>query len=400
MFMQLETRMHHPSERVFTGSANHPVPAHLTVEVRADVDLGHDDVVALDALIEGRPDVGVFMSRAWLAGFLEEPVPAVEPAFVLLREGETLKGLAPLAIRRTLTHTRIGFLGGGAGSDRVDLLAARGYDAACSDALVAWLVATFRDRPLVLELRDVPLDSPLWGALYRANTARTPGLTVQPREMHTLPYLDLAEFWSPTMQENPQLWGKPSLDRHRRWLERKGRIRFHLLRHTEEVLQAFETLTAMLHARWTRNGQASALDDPRARRFHRAVLPRLLAEGRLRMTRMTADDRVVGVSYGLGTSAWWGNYFLGYDREWSGRIHLGRLIFAASIEYAAREGATEFDFLKGAERVKYLWPVRTRGTVHADVYPITTGAQLLRAGSAARDAAAAMAKSAGRLFSR
>ena len=354
----------------------------------------------LDRFVDERPEVGVFMSRAWLTSLLAEPAPGIESLIVLIREGTALRGLVPLAVQRTRTRTRVGLLGGGVGSDRADLLAARGYEAACADTFIGWLDANLRGPAVVLELRDVPLDSPLWGALYRANVTRAPGLTVQPREVHTLPYLDLAEFWSESVQSRPQLWGKATLDRHRRWLERKGHVEFELLRDPADVMEAFTALRQMLRERWTRGDTVSALDDPRADRFHRRVLPLLLGQDRLRMTRMRVDGRAVAVSYGLGTNTWWGNYFLGYDRAWAGRIHLGRLAFAAAIEFAAREGAAEFDFLKGAERVKYLWPVRTRGTVHADVYPVTAGSQLLRAATAARDVAAAVSKSAGRLFAR
>ena len=120
----------------------------------------------------------------------------------------------------------------------------------------------------------------------------------------------------------------------------------------------------------------------------------------MRLLRLSVDSRVVAILYILANGSWRGLYFSAYDRSWAGRIHLGRLAFAETIDHAARLGATEFDFLKGAERVKYLWPVRTRGTLHADVYPSTTGAQLVRAGGAARDAAAALVKAAGRLFMR
>ena len=57
------------------------------------------------------------------------------------------------------------------------------------------------------------------------------------------------------------------------------------------------------------------------------------------------------------------------------------------------------DFLKGAEPVKYLWPVCERATLDADVYSAGWGAQLERAARATRDAAAAVAKSVRSLIS-
>ncbi len=71
-------------------------------------------------------------------------------------------------------------------------------------------------------------------------------------------------------------------------------------------------------------------------------------------------------------------------------------MLAAAIDMATPEGATEFDFLKGAERIKYVWPVRERATIDADVFSETSGAQFTRATRATRDAAAALSKSARR----
>ena len=73
-------------------------------------------------------------------------------------------------------------------------------------------------------------------------------------------------------------------------------------------------------------------------------------------------------------------------------------MLSAAIDTAAAEGAAEFDFLKGAERVKYVWPVRERAALDADVFSETSGAQFVRARRATRDAAAAISKSARRLF--
>ena len=143
----------------------------------------------------------------------------------------------------------------------------------------------------------------------------------------------------------------------------------------------------------------SALDRPGTRRFHRHVLPLLLREGRLRMIGVLADMRPIAAFYGLasagvGKNRWWGYYLAGYDRDWAGRIHLGQITLASAIDLASHDGAAEFDFLKGAERIKYLWPVRERVTMDADIYSRESGAQLTRATRATRDAAAALAKSA------
>src|SRR5687768_10489658 len=156
-------------------------------------------------------------------------------------------------------------------------------------------------------------------------------------------------------------------------------------------MSAFESLVGFLHARWS-GRQSSALDDAARQRFHRRALPLLLREGRLRMIRLSIDIRTVAVFYGLATAGWWGYYLAGYDRRWAGRIHLGQITLATAIELAAQEGATTFDFLKGPEPVKYLWPVLERVAVDASVYSRHAGPQLARAAGSARNTAVAFAK--------
>ena len=112
------------------------------------------------------------------------------------------------------------------------------------------------------------------------------------------------------------------------------------------------------------------------------------------MIRLSVGTRTIAVFYGRAAGRWCGYYLAGYDREWGGRIPLGKLTLAIAIEVALREGACEFDFLKGAERMKYTWPVRDRATLDADVFSARPGAQLMRATRATRDAAAALTKSA------
>ena len=117
------------------------------------------------------------------------------------------------------------------------------------------------------------------------------------------------------------------------------------------------------------------------------------------MIRISCDARTIAVFYGLAQGGWRGYYLAGYDREWAGRLHLGQLTLAIGLELAVRERATEFDFLKGADRVKYFWPVRERTTLDADIYSAGCGAQLSRAARASRDAVVALARSAHALLS-
>jgi len=370
----------------------------LAVEAQSHLQLRPDDEAAFDALVDARPQVGVFVSKPWLSGFFADREPGWEQALILLREGTTLRAVVPVAVRETLTHVRVTLLGGGLGSDRVDLLAARGFEAIAADTFLGWLRETFGAKGFVLELRDVCGSSPLWGAIHRSGIERIQRLALQPREVNTLPYLTLADQQE-SGSDGPSAKSLRSVQKHRRWLERRCRLAVDLLQDAGDVMDAFDHLARFLNHRWRSRGEGSVLDDPRMVRLHHHVLPQLLAAGRLRMMRVSADGRIISVFYGLAGGSWWGYYLAGYDREWAGRIHLGQVNLAAAIDLARQEGATEFDFLKGAERVKYTWPVRERTTLDADVFSPNACVQLTRATRATRDATAALTRSARSLFS-
>jgi CelD/BcsL family acetyltransferase involved in cellulose biosynthesis len=370
----------------------------LRIEVQPDLDLAPDDEATLAALVAQRPGVGIFLSKPWLSGFFADPPPGAELALVLLREGRTLRGLVPIAVHPTRSHMRVTLLGGGVGSDRVDLLAARGFEAVISDAFFFWLGEMFGPRGVLLELRNVPANSSLWGAIHRAGAERTLPLVLQPREVYTHPYLALKAAESSTLCDAPSTECLRSVQKHRRRLERRGPLKIELLDELAPVSEAFEILTRFLHPERSAHAKGSALTDPRAVRFHRHVLPMLLYAGHLRMLRVSSGDRTVAISYAIASGSWWGHYQTGYDREWAGRLQLGHVTLAAAIECASQEKATEFDFLKGAERVKYIWPVRERTTLDADVFSEGSAVQFARATRASRDAAAALAKSARHLF--
>jgi CelD/BcsL family acetyltransferase involved in cellulose biosynthesis len=195
------------------------------------------------------------------------------------------------------------------------------------------------------------------------------------------------------MSDSPSSRALTSLVKHRRWLEHRCHLQIDRIGCADGALDAFDHLARFLRTRW-RGATNSVLDDPRVVKRHRSTLPRLLAAGRLRMIRLTGDDRTIAVFYGIASGRWWGYYLAGYDREWAGRIRLGQITLAAAIEFARCEGATEFDFLKGAERMKYVWPVHERTTIDADMFSEKSGAQFTRATRATRDAAAALSKSA------
>jgi len=78
----------------------------------------------------------------------------------------------------------------------------------------------------------------------------------------------------------------------------------------------------------------------------------MLREGELRMYATRVDERIVAVFYGFAHAGTVFYYLSGYDPELE-RLSIGTLLVAHAIEQAVRDGATTFDFLRGAEEYKY-----------------------------------------------
>jgi len=118
-----------------------------------------------------------------------------------------------------------------------------------------------------------------------------------------------------------------------------------------------ELLTALfeLHAaRWQSRGLPGVLADDVAQRFHRQAARAMLHEGELRMYATRMGERIVAVFYGFEHAGTVNYYLSGYDPELE-KLSIGTLIVAHAIEQAVRDGATTFDFLRGAEEYKYAW---------------------------------------------
>jgi CelD/BcsL family acetyltransferase involved in cellulose biosynthesis len=129
---------------------------------------------------------------------------------------------------------------------------------------------------------------------------------------------------------------------------------------THETLDELLTALFELHAaRWKTRGLPGVLADDVVQSFHRDVARRMLDAGALRMHAMRMNDRVVAVFYGFAHQGTVYYYLSGFDPALD-RLSIGSILVAHAVEEAVREGATTFDFLRGAEEYKYSWGAADR----------------------------------------
>lgn len=144
--------------------------------------------------------------------------------------------------------------------------------------------------------------------------------------------------------------------RHR--AERAGAVTYELAdaRSLSSALDALERLHAK---RWSERGESGVLADAAVQAFHREAAPGLLDAGLLRLHMLRLDGDIAAVLYALADPATMReprhSYYLGGFDPRLRALSPGSLLVARAIEQAHAEGATGFDFLRGAEAYKHRW---------------------------------------------
>lgn len=124
--------------------------------------------------------------------------------------------------------------------------------------------------------------------------------------------------------------------------------------------QAALDVLARLHAaRWRARGLPGVWADATAAAFHRDAAAELAAAGLLRLYVLVHQDAAIAAYYGFLHRRRAFYYLSGFDPAWAA-LSPGTLIVAHAMADALREGAVEFDFLRGAEPYKYRWGARDR----------------------------------------
>lgn len=258
---------------------------------------------------------------------------------IAVRNGDRLEALAPLYVVRDEDESLGLFLGTGI-SDYLDVL--------CSDAVPG--------AALMRALAEV--DCPLWD--LQQLRSGSPMLTASPPDG----WSDHLEEQDPCLVLSIEVAGdelehllsthfRKKLRYYRRTLARSGPLLLEAA-NSENVGAFLDSLFELHAARWNRRGMPGMLADEVIQQFHRDVAQRMLEAGALRMFKLRADGRTVAVFYGFAHQQTVYYYLSGYDPDLE-KLSLGTVIVAHAIEEAVREGATTFDFLRGAEEYKYAW---------------------------------------------
>jgi CelD/BcsL family acetyltransferase involved in cellulose biosynthesis len=124
----------------------------------------------------------------------------------------------------------------------------------------------------------------------------------------------------------------------------------------DTLARAYEFLDglATLHqASWVAREQPGAFANPFFGRFHRALIARGLERGEIDLLRIAAGSRTIGFVYNFRYRERSLAYQSGFDFAHAGRHGKpGLTCHHAAIRFAARWGASRYDFLAGDDRYK------------------------------------------------
>jgi CelD/BcsL family acetyltransferase involved in cellulose biosynthesis len=138
----------------------------------------------------------------------------------------------------------------------------------------------------------------------------------------------------------------------RRRAAREGEVRVETAT-ADTVDHGLDALLQLHRARWRNRGEDGVLH-PRAERFHRDVATAFASRGALRLHMLHMNEQLAAVFYGFHAHRRTSYYLGGFDPDLK-ILSPGNLVLFHAVETAVRDGAAEFDFLRGREAYKYDW---------------------------------------------
>jgi CelD/BcsL family acetyltransferase involved in cellulose biosynthesis len=148
-----------------------------------------------------------------------------------------------------------------------------------------------------------------------------------------------------------RLAGKESLRRHRKKLERLGRVTFRHVEDPDEIGRHLTHFERQHTRRWALEGLRSPFGDPACHRYHEVLTRQLSSTAALRFGVLEVDG--VPVAYHLGFEYF--GKFIWYRPSFDVDFFQqgpGEVLLQSVLEYCASRGIRELDFTMGEEAYK------------------------------------------------
>jgi CelD/BcsL family acetyltransferase involved in cellulose biosynthesis len=339
----------------------------LTIERIEDVDRFATMAEEWNALLADSGADCFFLTWEWLYTWWQHLADRRRLFLLVVRNGEELVGIAPLAIAprelgRLLPFRSLQLLGTGTvGSDYLDVIIRRGWE----DEAVGSLAEHLQSERAMLELRQLRPEALAWRLAERLEGK---GWSSRQARTEVCPFISLTGHTWDSYLGTLGSAHRYNVQRRLRNLRRDFAVRFEHVQAEEDRAAALERLIRLHQARWHARGESEAFVSPALVSFHQALSQRALGRGWLRLRELWLDGRSVAGLYGFR----YGNSFLFYQSGLDpafAKQSVGLVTMALAIKGAIEEGATEYDLLHGAEPYKFLWARDARELRRLEVYP-------------------------------
>jgi CelD/BcsL family acetyltransferase involved in cellulose biosynthesis/ribosomal protein S18 acetylase RimI-like enzyme len=304
-----------------------------------------------ERLLDSSESRSVFLTWEWIRNWWAEYGDGRELFILCLRDGGNLVALFPLGrteerFLRVLEYRKLGYLGTGESEDEevcpscLEPIILPGYaDAAC-DAFAEALIERLRGEWDVLRLEAMDAASGVVRRLEEAFSARDARVRKQVMFQSGTTRLDCG--WDTYLRSlGPRT--RKKIRRERRILESVPGFEYRFLEDGQDISPMAEEIIRMSVSRW---GARSAMSSERFRRFLHAVCRALHGRGRLKLSLMRAEGRVVAANLDFCHKDVIHGYQTGFDAGYRPAIGVGFLSMVYCLEDAARQGYRAYDWYR------------------------------------------------------
>lgn len=166
--------------------------------------------------------------------------------------------------------------------------------------------------------------------------------------------------------------GKSTRASIRRGIRGFGTVETEWSRSPEHAAEILDELIDLHQRRWTEAGKPGVFASDRFSSFHRALIPRLLAEDAAFLFRAKGGQGTIGCLYGFIEDGRVLFYQSGFGQFADGKLSPGLVTHALCMQECLNRGLREYDFLMGDMRYKrelsttereLVWAVASRGGI-------------------------------------
>ena len=340
-----------------------------------------------NALLRASASDSPFLTWDWLHTWWTHLGGSSRLRIAAVRAGQELIALAPFRITegRVAFLSRLDMLGTGeAGSDYLDVIVRRGWEAEGLRALVRFA----RSENATLRIGHL---APAAAAFELADLLVADGWTASTAPDGVCPRIPLAGHTWDSYLATLGSSHRANVRRRFKALGQKFSMRFELVTTEAQRREALAALMTFHERRYVGRGGSTAFMTSALRAFHDEATKRALDRGWLRMFVLRVNDALVAVMYGFMYNRRFYFYQHGFDDQYQ-QHSIGLVLMGLSVRAAIDDGADEFDMLWGVEPYKWLWARETRELRKIQLFPAHIGGRIHRGASGARRSLGTLAR--------